>query len=37
MAQALENNNKEFVVGNDFDGDNVEDTIDAPTAIEKQA
>ena len=37
MAQALENNNTEFAVGNDFDVDNVNDTIDAPTASEKQA
>ena len=37
MAQALENNKTEFAVGNDFDGDNAEDTIDAPTASEKQA
>ena len=29
MAQALENNNTEFAVGNDFDVDNLEDTIDA--------
>ena len=37
MAQALENNNTEFAVGNDFDVDNVEDTtIDTPTASEKQ-
>jgi hypothetical protein len=31
MAQALENNNTEFTVGNDCDVDNLEDTIDTPT------
>jgi len=30
MVQALENNNKEFAVGNDCGVDNVEDTIDTP-------
>ena len=37
MAQALENNNTEVAGGNDFDVDNVEGTIDAPTAGEKKA
>ena len=36
MTQALANNNAEFA-GNDFDVDNAEDTIDAPTAGEKKA
>ena len=34
-VQALENNNTEVAGGNDFDVDNVEGTIDAPTAREK--
>ena len=35
--RALENNNTVFADGNDLDVDNVEDTIDAPTAGEKKA
>ena len=37
IAQDLENYKTEFAVGNDFDVDNVKDTIDAPTASEKPA